>query len=230
MTNINDRTNNPVSNQPDSLSNRDAYDSGYVHGRVEEQLDTRSHNKAANDAFVRGRLAEKQRYEKALEARDNENAGRGLLLGFLLTGLVGAVAYGIFFVTQQNQKPTQPIQILNPPPASPSPATKPPEVQKQIIERVVPVPQKTVEIQPVPVPVPQETAQPSATTPTQPEVAPPSAPAEDALVPPSNPSNQAPASTTAKPTGDSDVEQPTDAGNVEASPPANAPTPANETN
>jgi hypothetical protein len=76
-----------------------AYRNGYVNGRVNE-------NKV---------LSERERlYETNQTIRDNDNAARGLLLGFLLTALVGIVGGLTFFFTYANNDESEPIEPVAP--------------------------------------------------------------------------------------------------------------------
>ncbi|MBL1175548.1 hypothetical protein [Pantanalinema sp. GBBB05] len=105
-----------------------AYHNGYVQGR--------------DNGYVRGRDYERQ-YDRDLETRDNENAGRGLLLGILLTALVAATAGAVFLLNQRERTaPSSPAIVV--PRISPNAnQQQQPQVRERIIERdrVVPVPQ-----------------------------------------------------------------------------------------
>lgn len=145
MTNINERDYNReharrVSGQvtgtnevhPDRgvTARQAAYHNGYVQGR--------------DNGYVRGRDYERQ-YDRDLEARDNENAGRGLLLGILLTALVAATAGAVFLLNQRDRTvPSSPAIVV--PRVSPNAnQQQQPQVRERIIERdrVVPVPQSS---------------------------------------------------------------------------------------
>lgn len=106
--------------------------------------------------YVEGRIAENRHQEEVLAERDNENAGRGLLIGILLTSLAALSAGAIWFYNQRNDADVpQTIVIPNSQPApSPSPAAK---QETTIIE-------KTREV-PVPVVVPQQAPAPQAPAP-----------------------------------------------------------------
>jgi hypothetical protein len=98
-------------------------------------------NVAYRDGYSQGRVSQ-QRIDATNQAiRDNDNAGRGLLLGVLVTALA-AFAIGAFFLLNQRQTPVPPIIQRITPDASPSPAQSP-QVRERIIERdrIVPVPQ-----------------------------------------------------------------------------------------
>lgn len=116
------RTDETVNNIPP-----DAHSAGYVEGRVDEN-----------------------RYQgEVLAERDNENAGRGLITGILLTSLAALTAGAIWYLNQRNAvAPVQTIVVPNSQQApSPSPEAK---QETTIIERTRDVP--------VPVVVPQQQA------------------------------------------------------------------------
>lgn len=147
------RTDGTVNNVP----NPDAHSAGYVEGRVDEN-----------------------RYqEEVLAERDNENAGRGLLIGILLTSLAALTAGAIWYYNQRNNADVpSTIVIPNSQPApSPSPEAK---QETTIIERTRDVP--------VPVVVPQQQAPaPQAPAPA------PAAPAPDINISVPNSVTQPPA-------------------------------------
>ncbi len=142
-----------------------------------------------NTGYVEGRIDENRYQGEVLAERDNENAGRGLLIGILLTSLAALTAGGIWFYNQRNDAdPVQTIVVPNNQPAiSPSPEAK---QEPTIIERtrdvpvpvVVPQQQAPASQAPAPAPdinisVPNSVTQPPATqeapaaepAPTQPE-------------------------------------------------------------
>ncbi len=99
-----------------------------------------AHNVAYRDAYNQGRLSERQINEYNQIQRDNDNAGRGLLIGIAFTALAAMLVGAFFLLNQKNQAPVL-IQRVIP---SPSPSVSPsPQVRERIIERdqVVPVPQ-----------------------------------------------------------------------------------------
>jgi hypothetical protein len=116
------------------------------------------------DGYVSGRVSERSYQEENLAVRDNNNAASGLVIGLLLTSLVGLAAGTWFFLNQRNDAPAPVIpNIVVPrqPDAKPAPAAKPapearqaPKKETTIIERtrdvLVPVPQKQA---PAPQPV-----------------------------------------------------------------------------
>lgn len=96
-----------------------SYDEGYIHGRASEQS-----------------LANERQ-----EVRDQKTASRGLLLGIVLTSLIGLTAGTLFFVNQNQQSDTSTPVIV--PPRS---ASKSPTKETTIIERTTEIqPQPTVE-------------------------------------------------------------------------------------
>lgn len=99
---------------------------------------------SSND-YERGRIAERHDVEQERlvrdNVRDNDNAARGLLLGILLTSLLGAALATAFYLTQRNEAPTPNTPVV----PNEAPRTQQsPQVQERIIERdrVVPVPQQ----------------------------------------------------------------------------------------
>lgn len=131
-----------------------AYHNGYVQGR--------------DNGYVRGRDDERL-YDRDLEARDNENAGRGLLLGILLTALVAATAGAVFLLNQRERTAPSTPPIVIPRTSPNTNQQQPPQVRERIIERdrVVPVPQSPAPAPRVNITVPPATqAAPSSQAPT----------------------------------------------------------------
>lgn len=184
-----------------------AYRDGYVNGRVTE-------HENQND---RARI-----YARNQEIRDNDNAARGLLLGFLLTALVGIVGGLAFFFTYANREnesvePASTIVVPDRDPA-PSPAANEPQNSGEnptVIERTI---ENTREY----VPVPQQQPSPAPAPRVQVNTPPPAAPDVEVNVPPAPPqsleaqpsstqNNPAPAATQAPQTNQSPQElQPQD--------------------
>jgi hypothetical protein len=102
-------------------------------------------NVAYGDGYTQGRLSQQRIYEENQAIRDNENAGRGLLLGILVTALAALALGSIFLLNQRSQAPTVIQRVV--PKVSPSPSPSP-QVRERIIEhdRVVPVPQSPPEV------------------------------------------------------------------------------------
>jgi hypothetical protein len=133
------------------------------------------------NGYVEGEVAER-RYQQALVARDNDNAARGLLLGVLLTSLIGLIVGAFYLMSeQQTPEPVAPQPTL-------APTTAPPadnSTNTQIRERVI----RQTETRVVPVPVP-------VTEPAPPQAPAPAVPQQQAPVQPSaveQPAPQAPA-------------------------------------
>lgn len=123
-------------------------------------------NTALNNSYQNGYT--RRAYEENLRTRDDNNASRGLLMGVLLTSLLGIAIGALFFVNQQSQTPA-----VVPVPAEPE-ATDTETNNTQIRERVI---ERTRELVPVPqpqAPAPQQPEAESAppTDVTQPEVQP----------------------------------------------------------
>lgn len=137
---------------------RDVYQdsNGNRHTRVNQHTETvRSTDRpeAYRDGYTHGRIAEQRHLEETQTVRDNDNAARGLLLGIILTSLVGLAA-GLYYLSQRNTE--EPVPATAPvviPSASPE-ATLSPTPQNTIIQ------ERTIESSPTIIPVPQ----PQATT------------------------------------------------------------------
>lgn len=168
--------------------------SGYVTGTNEVHHNQPAVQRAANfqEGYTYGRNHQRLRSEEALEVRDNDNAARGLLLGILLTSLVGLVVGSIFLFNQRNnQVPSTATPSRTVVPVNPQNGTnnQQPQVRERVIERtnIVPVPQQ-------PAPAPSVNIQvPEANTPVQ--VPSQTAPAE-------RPSTSAPSTTPSGANGD----------------------------
>lgn len=134
-----------------------SYESGYLHGRNVEH-----------------------RYQQAdLVERDNENAASGLILGALITSLIGLTIGAFWYFNQQNAAvdSTAPIETPASPSVEPTPINTPPQPQQTtIIERTrevpVVIPQPAVTASPkinITVPPQQSRTEPLPTvTPTNP--------------------------------------------------------------
>ena len=127
-----------------------------------------SKQSAYHDGYVHGSVSQSNRDAVGQEVRDNDNAARGLLLGIILTSLVGLTAGGLYFLNQRTNQPvptSTPIRVPAAPAASPSPAATT-RTDTTIIEREVPVssPEPTIIERTVPVPVPVPTSSPNQTT------------------------------------------------------------------
>jgi hypothetical protein len=153
-------------------------------------------NGSYQNGYVQGRVAERRTYEENLRVRDDNSASRGLLLGILLTSLLGLTVGALYFANQQSQTPVVPVPVPAEPQADTETDTETnnTEVRERIIERtreIVPVPQPqapapqqpAAEPAPVEAPASTDTTQPEAVQPaeqpevTQPEVVEPAPPA-----------------------------------------------------
>ncbi|XZN92903.1 MAG: hypothetical protein ACM65M_08775 [Microcoleus sp.] len=131
---------------------------------------------AHHQGYVQGEMAENHRQLETQEVRDNQNAGRGLLLGLLLASLAGLVLGSVYYFNRGEEAPTPtaaPVIVVpkaNQPSATPAP-TRTIEKETTIIQKIVPVP-----VQPSPVqkatPAPQASPAQKATPAPQPSPAP----------------------------------------------------------
>ena len=80
------------------------------------------------DGYVHGRAAERSVENEYQEVRAENSAARGLILGFLLTSLVGLVVGAIFYFNQKEESPTP---VLVPVPSTPQQQNR----ETKIIER-----------------------------------------------------------------------------------------------
>jgi hypothetical protein len=154
---------------------------GNTHTDVTRTSETVNNNKVDSQSYesgyVKGQTSERNYQEGTLVERDNENAGRGLLIGMLLTALAGLIGGSLWYFNQRDRAVdnTTVAPIVVPAPInSPSPTvTVTSQPQTTIIERTkeVAVPvrvEKTKEV-PVFIPVPQQKAAP-APTPATPNI------------------------------------------------------------
>ena len=114
-------------------------------------------NSAANpnsytNGYVQGRNTERSNQQADLAERDNNNASRGLLLGIIVTSLLGLVIGGVWYFNQQNNAAvnnTVPVLVPVPSKSNPTPSASS-QPQRTIIERtrevpvLVPIPQQQV--------------------------------------------------------------------------------------
>lgn len=141
-------------------------------------------NSAANpnsytNGYVQGRNTERINQQADLTERDNNNASGGLLLGIIITSLLGLVIGGVWYFNQSNNAAVEnTVPVLVPVPSNSSPTPSPsPQSKTTIIERTREVPVPVA----VPVPVPQQ------------QVIPPSAPRQPDInitIPPQQPAAQ----------------------------------------
>lgn len=190
MSNSNEQQNHEreVRQEFSSTANGDTYT--HVKQTTESVNNNTTQPKANSyrDGYMQGRVSERRHQEDVLVQRDNENAGRGLLVGILVTSLIGLTLGAVWFVDRTNQEATQatPPVIIPPQPRDPSPEANPAPQKETIIERtrdvLVPVPQQAPSPAPqlqAPSPAPQQNTsttsnsaqeQPATeTTPAQPQ-------------------------------------------------------------
>lgn len=100
---------------------------GHTHvTRTNETVNNVSNPKAYGNGYVDGQVTENRYQQEVLTERDNENAGRGLLIGILLTSLAALTAGAMWYYNQRNDvDPVQTIVVPNSQPApSPSPEAR----------------------------------------------------------------------------------------------------------
>lgn len=122
---------------------------------------------AHHQGYIQGEMAENHRQVGVQEVRDNENAGRGLLLGILLASLAGLVLGSVYYFNRGEEAPTPtaaPVIVVpkaNQPSATPAP-TRTIEKETTIIEKIVPVqPSPVQKATPAPQPSPAQKAAPA---------------------------------------------------------------------
>lgn len=169
-------------NEPKSYSRevrQESYNdaNGHTHVTRTSEVNNVSNPNAYRDGYVEGRVTENHYQEEVLAERDNENAGRGLLVGILLTSLAALTAGAIWYYNQRNDAdvPTTIVVPNSQPAPSPSPEAK---RETTIIEKTRDVP--------VPVVVPQQQA-------PAPQAPAPQAPAPDINISVPNSVTQPPA-------------------------------------
>jgi hypothetical protein len=91
------------------------------------------------DGYWQGRESERHAVENQ-QARENESAASGLLIGLLLAGLA-ALGAGAYYLLNNQNREVVPAPVINVPAPDQSPQTT-----ERIIERVVPVPQAPPEV------------------------------------------------------------------------------------
>lgn len=119
----------------------------HTSGMANQPIVDESKKAAYHDGYVHGQVVENSRREQHLVDRDNNNAARGLLLGVLLTSLLGLTAGALYLWNERNEEVYEPASPVVVPSASPTPRL---ERETTIIERAVPIPQ----------PAPQQTTAP----------------------------------------------------------------------
>jgi hypothetical protein len=97
-----------------------------------------------NNGFVEGNLV-KEQSEDLQESHTDKNVSKGLLIGVIVTCVVGLTAGTIYFLTQQNNPEPAPVVIMPTSETNPKATESPPPVkvvEKPVVKIVeVPVPQ-----------------------------------------------------------------------------------------
>lgn len=146
---------------------------------------TETPNNSYRSGYINGRSIERN-YQAG---RDNENTATGLILGIVLTSLVGLTAGALWYFNQDNTPVDSTAPIETPVPTNASPNLSPQPQQTTIIERTREVP-VVIPQQEVP-PATNSQPQDNVTVPPQPsirETAPP-------VVTPTQPSQTTPTDT-----------------------------------
>ena len=165
-----------------------------------------------SNGYVQGRNTERSHQQADLAQRDENNVSGGLLLGIIVTSLLGLVIGGVWYFNQQNNAAvnnTVPVAVPVPSKSSPTPSASP-QTKTTIIERTREVPV------PVAVPVPQQQVIPPS-APRQPDInitIPPQQPAAEkapSVTQPTSKATQSPATspTTNTPTSQNKGDTPT---------------------
>lgn len=132
--------------------------------RTNETVNNVSNPNTYRDGYVDGQVTENRYQQEVLTERDNENAGRGLLIGILLTSLAALTAGAVWYYNQRDD--VDPVQTIVVPNSQPAPSPSPEARQNTTII------EKTRDV-PVPVIVPQQQAPaPQAPAPQAPAPAP----------------------------------------------------------
>ncbi|HEY9613740.1 hypothetical protein [Allocoleopsis sp.] len=134
------------------------------------------------DGYVHGRAAERSVENEHQDVRAENSAARGLILGFLLTSLVGLVVGAIFYFNQREESPTP---VLVPVPSTPQQQNRETKIIEKTTERTQSAPstnqqpaagsqQRQPDIKIIvpnsgqqPASSPQNTSSPTTPTPTQ---------------------------------------------------------------
>jgi len=157
------------------------------------------------DGYLQGRAVEQHRHEANQQVRDNDNAGRGLLIGLILAGTAAIVGGALYLLNQSNQTPAPVNRTIVVPGAAASPSVSPsPEVRERVIERdrVVPVPQAPSVNITIPQPsAPATQVSPAAQPSSQPTTPKSSAQPSSSPNSTTNGSENSPSSGTTNPTG-----------------------------
>ncbi|MEH2172849.1 hypothetical protein [Nostoc sp.] len=148
-TDINGNTQTNLTQTTETVKNNTANPNSYTNG------------------YVHGRNVERTYQQADLAQRDENNASGGLLLGIIITSLLGLVIGGVWYFNQQNNAAVNnAVPVVVPVPSksnpTPSPSPQPQTIIKETTKEV-PVPVT------VPVPVPQQQVTPPS-APRQPDI------------------------------------------------------------
>jgi hypothetical protein len=146
-TDINGNTQTNLTQTTETVKNNTANPNSYTNG------------------YVQGRNVERNYQQADLAQRDENNASGGLLLGIIITSLLGLVIGGVWYFNQQNNAAVNnavPVVVPVPSKSNPTPSASP-QPQTIIKESIREVPV------PVAVPVPQQQVTPPS-APRQPDI------------------------------------------------------------
>ncbi|MEH2223164.1 hypothetical protein [Nostoc sp.] len=142
---------------------------GNIHTDLTRTTETVKNNttnpNSYTNGYVQGRNVERSYQQADLAQRDENNASGGLLLGIIITSLLGLVIGGVWYFNQQNNAAVNnavPVVVPVPSKSNPTPSASP-QPQTKIIETIKEVPV------PVAVPVPQQQVTPPS-APRQPDI------------------------------------------------------------
>ena len=107
-----------------------------------EYKDTQGNIHSYKNGYIDGHLAEEQSQDVRVKRAD-KNISKGVLIGVIVTCVVGLTAGTIYLLTKLNNP--QPVSVINVPTYESTPAPSPPPQQVRVVEQpivtIVPVPQ-----------------------------------------------------------------------------------------
>lgn len=179
-----DRSNMPPSDEEVIIDQELHHPDGSVHRHREA---VRHNDLPVDRRLERERLeADRLAMDRQLQVRDNDNAARGLLVGVIVTTLLGLGLLSWFLLTNRDETETSPV-VVPAQPSEPATPSSPPDINITLPDppaatesttETAPT-QPTIQTEPAPVPPqPPSSAQPNgATTPAGTQAPDSSAPA-----------------------------------------------------